>query len=258
METTERPDGAQPRRSGIQVIARAGAILRALEEQEDGLSLGQIAARVNLPRSTVQRIIAALEEEGFVMSASPTSGVRLGPAILRLANSARIDIAKVAHPYLCELSKAINETVDFSVLVGSRSIFVDQVVGSQELKAEFPVGQTLPLHCSAHGKALLAAVDRERAFGLAKKELGSDQQRINELMVELEEIKETGVSLDCEGHAQGICALGSAVIDTQGNVGAVSIPVPSQRFEVRKDALFEELLACCGKINHSLGRGRHS
>ena len=74
--------------SQIQVIARAASILRALEDEPSGLSLGQIAQRVNLARSTVQRIVAALAAERFVIAASPTARVRIGPTILRLANSA--------------------------------------------------------------------------------------------------------------------------------------------------------------------------
>ncbi len=73
----------------IQVIARAAAILRALENEADGLSLGQIAQRVKLARSTVQRIVAALAAEKLLMAASPTGRVRLGPTILRLAAAAR-------------------------------------------------------------------------------------------------------------------------------------------------------------------------
>ena len=66
-------------KSQVQVIARAAAILRALENEAAGLSLGQIAQRVNLARSTVQRIVAALEAEKLVIAASPTGRVRLGP-----------------------------------------------------------------------------------------------------------------------------------------------------------------------------------
>src|ERR1051325_11211715 len=69
----------------VQVIARAAHILRALEGEDAGLSLGQIAARVSLARSTVQRIVASLEAEKLVIAASPTGRVRLGPAVRRLA-----------------------------------------------------------------------------------------------------------------------------------------------------------------------------
>src|ERR1700688_1979974 len=100
-EAKTQPHG-QPH-SQVQVIARAAAILRALEDEAAGLSLGQIAQRVNLPRSTVQRIVAALEAEKFLIAASPTGRVRLGPTILRLAASARTDVAAVAPPSLTQL-----------------------------------------------------------------------------------------------------------------------------------------------------------
>lgn len=57
--------------SGVQVIARAAAILRSLKNESDGLSLGQIAERVGLPRSTVQRIVGALHAESLVIAAAP-------------------------------------------------------------------------------------------------------------------------------------------------------------------------------------------
>ena len=62
-------------KSQVQVIARAAAILRALEDENSGLSLGQIAQRVNLARSTVQRIVAALETEKLVIAATPNGRV---------------------------------------------------------------------------------------------------------------------------------------------------------------------------------------
>src|SRR5205807_1695051 len=51
---------------GVQVIARAASVLRALENRPEGLSLGQIAKEVGLARSTVQRIVAALQAEHFL------------------------------------------------------------------------------------------------------------------------------------------------------------------------------------------------
>lgn len=51
---------------GVQVIARAAKILRVLASHPDGLSLSQIAREVDLARSTVNRIVAALEDEYFI------------------------------------------------------------------------------------------------------------------------------------------------------------------------------------------------
>ena len=88
----------------IQVIARAASVLRALEGEQTGLSLTQIAERVNLARSTVQRIVDALRAEHFVIAATPTSGVRLGPALIRLAASASVDFDLITRPLMVKLA----------------------------------------------------------------------------------------------------------------------------------------------------------
>ena len=149
-------------KSQVQVIARAAAILRALEEQPVGLSLGQIAQRVDLARSTVQRIVAALEAEKLVIAASPTGRVRLGPTILRLAASARTDFVALARPFLVRLSQELHETVDLATIKKDHLIFIDQVIGSQRLRTVSAVGETFPLYCTANGKAYLAAARRGR------------------------------------------------------------------------------------------------
>ena len=143
-------------KSQVQVIARAATILRALEEENAGLSLGQIAQRVNLARSTVQRIVAALETEKLVIAATPNGRVRLGPTILRLAASVRSDFIALARPFLERLSEELHETVDLSTVKKDHLVFIDQVIGPQRLRTVSAVGETFPLYCTANGKAYLA------------------------------------------------------------------------------------------------------
>src|SRR5271165_1255930 len=87
---------------GVQVIARAAEVLRALEGNDQGLSLGQLARQLNLPKSTVQRIVAVLDRENFVIAATPQAGVRLGPALVRIARSMRWGLVDIARPCLEE------------------------------------------------------------------------------------------------------------------------------------------------------------
>ena len=116
--------------SGIQVISRAASILRVLRDERDGLSLAQIATRVQLPRSTVQRIVHALVSERLLMAASPNGRVRLGTEITALANNSKIDVVEVAHPLLAKLSEQVGETVDLAVLRGDHLLFLDQIAGT--------------------------------------------------------------------------------------------------------------------------------
>ena len=84
-----------PPRNGtgaIQVVSRAAALLRALDGRPRGLSLSQLSDRISLPRSTVHRLVVALEGEGFVAAATPNGRVRLGTELLRLAEGGRRDV----------------------------------------------------------------------------------------------------------------------------------------------------------------------
>lgn len=85
-------------RSGIQVIHRAANILRQLRQDNNGQSLGSLATQTGLPRSTVQRIVETLIDEGFVMTSGKDGDLRLGPEIAYLAGRDRIDISKSCAP----------------------------------------------------------------------------------------------------------------------------------------------------------------
>jgi DNA-binding IclR family transcriptional regulator len=234
-------------KSQVQVIARAAAILRALEEQPAGLSLGQISQRVSLARSTVQRIVAALAAEKLLIAASPTGRVRLGPTILRLAASARTDFVALARPFLVRLSNELNETVDLATIKKDHLIFVDQVIGPQRLRAVSAVGETFPLYCTANGKAYLAALDDvavARLIGTGfERRTPNTIIRIADLLKELKAARKSGVAFDREEHTLGICAAGVVLRDLVGNDLAISVPVPAQRFHAQEKMIAERLLA---------------
>lgn len=234
-------------RSPVQVIARAISILRALEDQRDGLSLGEIASRVDLARSTVQRIVAALAAEKVLIAASPTGRVRLGPTILRLASSAPTDFGTLAKSFLQALSKELGETVDLAAVKRDHLVFIDQVVGSHRLRAVSGVGETFPLYCTANGKAFLAQLDDaavEKLIGRKyEKRTPNTITNLSELLKELKAIRKAGVAFDREEHTAGICAVGVALRDTFGNPIAISVPVPAPRFYGRENFITERLLA---------------
>jgi DNA-binding IclR family transcriptional regulator len=234
-------------KSQVQVIARAASILRSLEQESSGLSLGQIAQRVGLARSTVQRIVSALESEKLVIAASPNGRVRLGPTILRLAGSVRTDFAALARPFLLKLSNELRETVDLSVVKKDHLVFIDQVIGSQRLRTVSAVGESFPLYCTANGKACLAQLDDggvERLIGGSfEARTPKTITRLDALLAELRTVRRTGVAYDRDEHTLGICAAGVALRDHLGNTVAISVPVPSQRFQASQTMIAERLLA---------------
>ena len=251
----------RPRRdtspNGVQVIARAAQILRALDGEPDGLSLSQLSERLDLPRSTVHRVVSALAAERLVAAASPNGRVRLGPELARLALSSRRELRQELRPHLQRLFDAVNETVDCAVLDGDHLRFIDQIAAPHRLRAVSSVGTTFPLHCTANGKAILAELGRDEATRVLPTRLKRCTPATitgpAELLAELERVRETHVAFDREEHTAGISAAGIAVRDPFGALAAISVPMPTQRFAGREDEVAGALLAARAEILRALG-----
>lgn len=229
---------------GVQVISRAAEILRVLKQDNSGLSLGQIAERVHLPRSTVQRIVNALLAERLVMSASAEGGLRLGSEIQSLAAAGRVNMAELVRPVLNELAKETKETVDLAVFREDHMVFVDQVVGTHRLRTVSAVGEIFPMFDTANGKAALSLMEDDRVAAIAGQELkaqGENRRPLSDFLKEIEGIRETGIAWDLNEHTEGISAAGFAFQDPVGLIYAISVPVPTHRFEGLKNDLAEKL-----------------
>jgi DNA-binding IclR family transcriptional regulator len=250
--STEEAGGA-----GIQVIARAADILRALRLAPAGLSQAEVAEHVGLARSTIHRLMNALEDEGLVESDGPRGRYRLGPEVGRLADTARRGLLASLHPRLEELSHEVSETVDLSVLDRNRATFVDQVVAPHRLRAVSSVGEAFPLHCTANGKAFLAAMsphDLARATaGTLPKLTERTITDLDVLAAELERVRAEGIAYDREEHTEGICAVGTVIRGLTGLAVSASIPMPAQRFYGREAALHQALLRWAQRVEQELG-----
>jgi DNA-binding IclR family transcriptional regulator len=245
------------RHDGVKVISRAAEMLRALADSREGLSLAELARQVGLPRSTVYRIAAALAAEGFVFMTGSQRGVRLGPELAQLALRARGSLQEVARPHMEKLAGAVNETVDLAVLRDGRVRFIDQVAGTQRLRAEAVVGEVYPAHCTANGKALLATLSEQALRALLQ---DNRLQRFTphttvsqaKLLAELEEVRATGIAFDREEHTLQICAVGAVIRDAFGETAALTVAAPSHRFYGREKRLATALMAATRRVNAAL------
>jgi DNA-binding IclR family transcriptional regulator len=250
-------DVGTARTTGVQVIARAADVLRSLQGHPHGLSLSEIATRVGLARSTVHRLVAALEQEGFVVPASPNGRVRLGPMLARLAAASRGDLRDELHPALARLAAEVEETVDLAVLEGAGVRFLDQIPAPHRLRAVSAVGETFPAHCTANGKALLAALPRDQVERVLPRRLTPYTPNTiasrPALWTELDAVREAGVAYDREEHTLGVCAVGATIDDAVGSVAAITVVAPADRFAKSEKVLAEALLATCAEASRLLG-----
>lgn len=231
---------------GIQVIARAAAVLRALRDAPSGLSLGALSERTGLPRSTVQRIVAALRRERLVLATA--EGARLGPEVQALAAAARLDVPGLARPHLLAVARGTGETVDLSVLRGGRMVFLDQVPGSHRLRAVSAVGEAFPLATTANGRAVLSLMAPGEARRLLEAEGATDWESLSVRLADGD-----GLACDAGEHTPGISALGFAVLAPTGEAFAVSVPVPTARWAEAQGAVRAALVAARGALRADLG-----
>lgn len=244
--------------AGVQVLARAAEILRTLHNSPAGLTQAEVGERIQLARSTVHRLLNALEDEGLVESSGRRGRYRLGPVVNRMADAAWRGLHTSLHPLLEELSRQVNETVDLSVLDGNRVTFVDQVVAARRLRAVSAVGESFPLHCTANGKAFLATLPPRELDKLLTGKLARFTAKTvtdpAELRRELDQAREEGVAYDREEHTEGICAVGAIVSGWAAGPLAVSIPLPAQRFYGQEATLRDALLSWVRHAEEELGQ----
>ena len=235
-ETGDRPG----RDNGVQVLARAAEILRLLKSSPGGLSQAEISNTLLLARSTVHRILSALAAEGLVEQSGTSSRFRLGQEILRMAEAARSALVTVIHPLLQSLSRELNETVDLSVLDRNQITFIDQVVAAQRLRTVSVIGASFPLYCTANGKAVLAAMSEKELERVLPPDFEAmtpaTLTSLAALKTDLARVRKSGVAYDLEEHSLGVCAVGVVLADSPLGYAALSIPIPVQRFEDKKDA----------------------
>jgi DNA-binding IclR family transcriptional regulator len=256
----ENSAGARARdRDSIQVLSRAAAVLRVVANEPEGVGLSEISRRTDLARSTIQRIVRSLEDESFIENGSQRGKYIIGSGLLSLAGFARVDVAQVAQPFLQQLALDVDETVDLSVLRGRFAVFVGHIAGTHRLSALSSIGTEFPLHSTANGKALLAHLDpQERAEVLAATLAGYTPKTIvdhDDLDMEIRQVELNGISFDLEEHTTGVCAIGTGFRDPSGKVFAISIPVPSQRFDVKRRTMVAPLLNCRDQIVSELLKG---
>jgi DNA-binding IclR family transcriptional regulator len=250
------PTPTEPSSTGsIQVLQRAALLIRTIGEHRGGLRLAELGELVDLPKTTIHRIVGALTEERL-LRIDPSGRIWLGSSVLALARLAATELAEQLRPVLVELHRVVDETVDLSVLDGSSVHFIDQIQSTQRLRAVSSVGSTFPLHCSANGKAFLASLPLDQLDEMLTRPLERFTENTitdpDELRAELDVIRAEGVAYDYEEHTLGIAAVAIALTDPTGPIAAISIPTPADRFEINEPRLRAELLAAAAQARTML------
>jgi IclR family transcriptional regulator, acetate operon repressor len=196
--------------TGTQAIDRAAQLLVRVVESAQPPSVGELAERAGLPKSTTSRLVSALERQGLVQRLGERGRLTAGPVLLRYAHrDGSSTLVELAAPSLRRLADVSGETINLAVPgVGG----VEHL--AQEDTAHFVgvtdwVGRKVPFEQAANGKVFLA-------FNTPSPELAS--------------IRARGVATSIDELEIGLTALAAPVLGAAGDaIAALSISGPTAR-----------------------------
>ncbi|WP_253718602.1 IclR family transcriptional regulator [Weizmannia acidilactici] len=242
------------------VLIRAKDILDYLEHRVDPVNLQEICTALNTSKSTVLKILNTLCSIDFVKRDEETKKYTLGTALIRYGETARksFNIVNVAEPELVELNEKIGETIHLGVYDRDHIVYVKKLNGKGQIILSSQVGHTLPLYCSAMGKAYLAEQSEEDIRGyLARTKLEKRTENTitdpEELLKNLKEIKQLGYAIDNQENEDEIFCI-STVIKRNGKIeGIMSVSSPIFRMsEEKKNEIIDLVKQARRKIENKM------
>jgi IclR family transcriptional regulator, KDG regulon repressor len=239
----------------IQSVRRAVRVIEQLAAEKSPVAIGQLSKKIGLHVSTTHRLLSTLKTDGFVQQ-DPSSGrYALGSRVILLGQQYLdgLDLRQVARPFLEELSEQTGETANLVVLNLGEALYLDKVEAKLGLRISSRIGNRAPLHCTAAGKILLAAMSggdleqwlaRHRLDALTSHSVTEPEN----LRGEIEKIRRQGFALDLEECEEGAHCIAAPVQNSRcETVAAVSLSGPSVRMHTRR---IQELAA------HVVRKGR--
>jgi DNA-binding IclR family transcriptional regulator len=209
-----------PNASGTQSIDRAAQLLVAVADSVEPIGIGELAEATDLPKSTVSRLVAALERHALVQRDGARGPLRPGPVMMRLARRGvgDRDLVDLAADSLRRLADASSETINLAVPTPLGVEHLSQVDSHHFIGSTNWIGRRVPHTSTAVGKVFLA-------FGAVR--LTREHAA---LRPELETVRARGDATAIGELEPGLAAIAAPVRDGSGDVvAALSISGPEGR-----------------------------
>jgi len=251
----------QAKGSSIQSLDRGLLILVAVAERGTPVPLAELSELLGVHYSSASRLASTLKRRGFLACPSGRKDYILGPTIWRLSREYNWGnmLAMVSHGYLKLLARQTGETAHLAVRQGKEALFIDHVTSNHVIAVSGRTGELVPLHCTAHGKALLADFDERQLralLGLGPLEARTDRTivALKDLAAVCEQVRTKGFATDDEEFLSGIRCVAAPVRDGDGSViGSIGISAPLTRFPVsRYKKCGEQVLKIALRIGKAL------
>ncbi|MBL4701862.1 MAG: IclR family transcriptional regulator [Phycisphaeraceae bacterium] len=223
-------------------LSRGMTVLEYLSSHPSGRTLSQAAEDLGFPMNSIYRIIATLEDQGYVTMDGPTRQYQLTRKllVLGLAQADGGTLLDQAIPVLQALRDESDETTLLGVLTENYGTVIHQVLSNQPVKVCVQIGIRFDLHSTAPGKAMLAAMPDEPLQKRLKsmkftKHTPRTITQINKLKIQLEQTRKEGYATDCDESLEGMSCVGGAILDASRQpCAAIWVTGPSSRLNPKR------------------------
>jgi IclR family acetate operon transcriptional repressor len=246
----------------VQSLTRGLSLLEALARAEGGLTLTDLAQRVQLAPSTAHRLLATLEKMGYVYQGGEMGRWYIGLQAFTVGTSflANRDFVAQSHPYMRRLMEQSGETANLGILDGTEAVFIDQVQCREMMRTIVKLGSRVPLHASGVGKAIFAALPDEQIDAILKVKglpriTGNTITSPETMWASIRVIRQRGWSFDDEEHALSTRCVAAPIYNEHAEVlGAISLAGPSSRLPDERIKQLGPLVAhTAEELTHRLG-----
>jgi IclR family transcriptional regulator, KDG regulon repressor len=223
-------------KTNVRAVERALDILLCFTDSTD-LGLSEIASRLSLHKSTVHRLLATLENKGFLIRDAQTEKYRLGFRIWELsANLTHSDDpATVLLPEMERLRDLVGETVSLYVRDGNERIRIQAVQSNQPIRRVAPIGARMPLFVGASSKVLVAYAEPEVLEAVLNDPNWPESIDREVYLEQLEQIRAQGFATSVEERELGAAAVAAPIFNRNGKlVAAIAASGPSNRLTPEK------------------------
>ena len=245
------------------IVKKAFIILDAVSKSTQGLRISELSSRLDISKSTVHGITAALEDVGAIVRDSVSKRYTIGLTLMALGKAAyaRIDFKNIARPLMEDLMELCQESVFLGVRSGDSVTVIDIVESRKDFKISSPIGTSLPLMAGAVGKVFLSRMesrDLEKYLDTNPLVRYTANTIIDKGLYakELEKVRQSNIALDDEEYLSGVRAVAAPIKKYGAYIPAIwVVGFKASMSDKKIPAIIDQTLAAAEKISKKLPQG---
>lgn len=240
----------------IQSLAKGITVLDCFKSDLEEYGITDLSTLVDLPESTVQRIINTLEFKGYLFQNPSTRKYRLSLKMLKTQDSIKnmslwIETIKKHTTYLQQQTE---ETVNIAIRDEDSLVYLSKVESKHLLRPNFIVGARYPLYCTGLGKCLLSDFPEDKLNYLFPNPLKNltpkTKTDIQDIIKDLHKIKAEGYIIDDEEFQLGLYCVAAPIYGFKKVVASLSVSTPKVRISHNTQSLVKLTLETVDKISN--------